>query len=507
MPARVTLTITGGQHAGQQFVFEERSLCLIGRAKDCHAPVPDDPAHRRVSRHHCLLDINPPALRVRDFGSLNGTFVNGQLIGRRQQKQKPEEADREAFPEHDLKDGDELRVGRTVFRVNVLVPIVCAGCQTEIPEGDKAAAPWPDGVFLCRACQERAATAPVQSPPPAGIACARCGKDASAEVSQLEHGEYVCAECKADPLQVLRRLLELAETGEKNLVAIRGYQVLRELGRGGMGAVYLARHEATGEQVALKVMLPQVALNNRAKQRFLREMEYTRCLKHSNLVELRDSGCAQGVFFFTMEYCAGGSVAELVKLEGGRLHVTDAVEIILQVLDGLQYAHTREIADVRLADGSTGRARGLVHRDLKPQNIFLSASGPQRIAKVGDYGLAKAFDLAGLSGLSATGMIAGTPVFMPRQQLVNFKYAEPEVDVWAAAASLYVMLTGRSPRDFPKGKDPWQVVLQDDPVPIRRRDPSIPGVLADVIDEALVDRPAIRIKTAGQLKRALELVL
>ena len=92
-------------------------------------------------------------------------------------------------------------------------------------------------------------------------------------------------------------------------------------------------------------------------------------------------------------------------------------------------------------------------------------AGEDVVVKIGDYGLAKAFDLAGMSGLSATGAAAGTPVFMPRQQLIDYKYAKPPVDVWAMAASLYYMLTLKYPRDFEKGKDPWQIVLQTDAIP------------------------------------------
>ena len=144
---------------------------------------------------------------------------------------------------------------------------------------------------------------------------------------------------------------------------------------------------------------------------------------------------------------------------------------------------------------------------MKPQNLFLSRSGSGDVAKVGDYGLAKAFDLAGLSGQTATGAIGGTPVFMPRQQLINFKYAKPDVDVWAAAASFYFMLTGQAPRDFPEGKDPWQVVRQTAAIPIRQRDPGVPKKLAEVIDLALIDRPAIHFRTAAEFKQALESAL
>lgn len=123
-------------------------------------------------------------------------------------------------------------------------------------------------------------------------------------------------------------------------------------------------------------------------------------------------------------------------------------------------------------------------------------------AKIGDYGLSKAFDLAGLSGQTRTGSRVGTPVFIPRQQVLEFKYAKPEVDVWAAAASLYYMLTGYYPRDF-TGKDIFLEVLRNKPVPIRQRDISIPKKLAEVIDLALIEEPEIYFKSAKAFKQAL----
>lgn len=100
--------------------------------------------------------------------------------------------------------------------------------------------------------------------------------------------------------------------------------------------------------------------------------------------------------------------------------------------------------------------------------------------------------------------MAGTPYFMPRQQVINFKYAKPEVDVWAMAASLYALLTGSPPRNFVHGTDPWQRVLQTDAMPIRQRQPALPPRLADVIDLALIDRPNMHFQSAAEFKRALE---
>jgi pSer/pThr/pTyr-binding forkhead associated (FHA) protein len=493
MPASITLAIVKGELKGQKFVFSERTTCLIGRNDDCHPRLPMDKAHATVSRHHCLLDINPPDIRVRDFGSRNGTFVNGKKIGQRGEGMTPEQGARMAFPEVDLKAGDEIRLGETIFQVGVFLPVVCADCSAEIPEDQKAVAEASRGVYQCIACRFRTRT--LQNPQPPRVrarVCTQCGRDVSDEVSEQRQGEFICNACKTDPTRITRHLLELSEAGDENLVALQGYTIVRELGRGGMGAVYLARHGRTGEQVALKVMLPRIAADENAKQMFLREVESTRALHHPNVVWLRDAGCSQGIFFFTLEYCDGGSLDQLVR-HGRPLAVGEAAPLILEALDGLEYAHN-----------VFGSGKGLVHRDLKPHNLFLSGSHPSRVCKVGDYGLAKAFDTAGLSGLTRSGAVLGTPVFMPRQQVINFKYARPEVDVWAMAASFYYLLTGKSPRDFPQGMDWWLAVLQCDAVPIRQRDASIPKKLAGVIDRALIDQPAIPFKSAVEFKTALE---
>jgi serine/threonine protein kinase len=271
-----------------------------------------------------------------------------------------------------------------------------------------------------------------------------------------------------------------------------------------MGAVYRVRHTRTGEEAALKVLLPRVAVDDIARKRFLREADNTRTLNHPHVVQLRDAGCGAGAFFLLLEYCDGGSVDDLLRQRGQPLALDEALTIVLQALDGLEYAHNADIPYVRRPDGNFGPGRGLVHRDIKPHNLFLAGSGDKRVAKVGDYGLSKAFDSAGLSGYTRTGSASGTPLFMPRQQLINFKYARPEVDVWAMAATLYYLIAGTVPRVFPRNTDWCRVVLESPAVPIRERVPSLPPRLAEVIDRALIDKPAIPFQTAAEFKRALE---
>ncbi|MEG4343632.1 protein kinase [Microcoleus sp. A003_D6] len=440
--------MTEGNLKGQEFTFETRTTCIIGRAKDCYPKIPDDDKHRTISRYHCLLDINPPDIRVRDFGSKNGTFVNGEKIGQREAHQTPEQAANIKFPEFDLQGGDEFKLSDTFFRVGIaLDPEIAKTIKSEKPP-----------------------TIPPNQP-------------------QL--------------WEMLKAFLLKAVGGDKNIGVLGDYVLRKELGKGGFSLVYLAEHKRTKEQIALKVMLPKVAANQRAVNWFLREVENMKYLKHPNVVSLKESGYADETFFFTMEFCNGGSVVDLMEKRGVRtLPVDEAVAIILQVLDGLSYTHNVEIPNVKLADGSFGKGQGLIHRDLKPGNIFLANVGGKQVAKVGDYGLAKAFDLAGLSGQTLTGSAVGTLGFMPRQQVINFKYVQPEVDVWAAAACLYAMLTGCLPRNL-QGQDPFLAVLQSDAVPIGDRTSAIPKPLAKVIDLALIDNPDIYYKSATDFKQAL----
>ncbi|MDH5756248.1 MAG: serine/threonine-protein kinase [Nitrospinota bacterium] len=509
MPSKITLKVIKGALVGNEYEFGERSTCIIGRGLDCNPRLPDDDFHGTISRNHCLLDINPPDIRIRDFGSMNGTFVNGQKIGQRKQGASAESVVLSEFPEYDLSDGDEITLGGTMFKVIVYIPPACVKCGAEIPQGQYATAMVGENIFLCEEHQMgaggEAATRMMEAENIIAESkkCGKCGKDISGEVNKARKGEYVCQECRNNPMKIAQALVEKANKGDnENVENIQGYTIIKELGKGGMGAVYLARHEKTGERVALKVMLPQVATDKASRDMFQREVEVTKALSHPNVVQLLDSGYSGGIFFFTLEYCDSGSVDMLMAANGGKLAVDEAVEIVLQALDGLEYAHNVEV-NVQLAEGDYATSRGIVHRDLKPANIFLTGKGEERVAKIADVGLGKAFDMAGLSGQTRTGAVVGTPYFISRPQVINYKYAKPDIDVWSMAATLYNMLTGKFPRKFLKGKDPWQIVLQTKPTPIREREPSIPEKLAEVIDLALVDQPEIKIKTARELKKML----
>jgi serine/threonine-protein kinase len=243
-----------------------------------------------------------------------------------------------------------------------------------------------------------------------------------------------------------------------------------------------------------------MARDELCKKLFLREANTGCALKHESVVCHYRCGNSGDLFFILMEFCKGGSVDKLIEARRGSLgrneeDIACATSITLQLLDGLYYTHNATVP-TQLKDGRTVSKKGVVHRDLKPGNIFISNEDTLRpVIKVADFGLAKAFDAAGLIDITRPKDIRGTIVFMPRQQILDSQNAKPEVDVWAAAASYYNMLTGLFPKDF-GGRTRAELireVITKKAVPIRRRNSSIPEKLAGVIDAVLIDDPEIGI--------------
>ncbi len=271
---------------------------------------------------------------------------------------------------------------------------------------------------------------------------------------------------------------------DTGLLDIPGFVAEKELGRGGFGAVYQARRKKDNAKVAIKVMLSQAEATEEAVQRFKREMDVNRQLDHPNIVRFIESGSHKGAFYFVMELCDGGSLMDRFNKNRGPLRPEGLMPHALKALEGLAFAH----------------GKGFVHRDIKPGNILIHKGS----ARVADFGMSKSFQLAGLSGMSITGNSSGTPVFMPPEQIINFKYVKPVSDVFSIGATIYYLLTGAFPFDFPQKRDPMDVILNDDVVPIRKRLPAIPKPLAAAIDRAVTKKDKARFADAGELLAAFQ---
>lgn len=497
MNAKVTLQIMTGEKQGERFEYAEKARVLIGRREDCSIILPE----KTVSRYHCLLEINPPSVRLQDFGSLNGTFLNERKIGQRDRETSWEQAKDEQHDAYDLHDGDVLGLG-SACRIKCSIEeleehTVFEESLPDIPEEQPA---MPEKI--------EEIPAKIDDKSDNRRTCTGCGK----MFVPTSPNNTLCDDClRAKVLDDVLAMLNVKAKKERQPAQgpsiLPGYEKVSLLGKGGMGEVWKVRETESGKEFALKTMLPEVASDDQTRKLFLREAGICECLRHRNVVKAYKTGCIDGVLYILMDLCEGGSVDSLVKKNGGKLSIELATWITLQTLAGLDYVHNMDISVEIRAGRFRGKkevdVKGIVHRDFKPGNIFLSDAGDHPVAMIADFGMAKAFDAAGKSQVSKTGAVMGTPVFMPRQQARDCKYAKPEVDVWAAAASYYFMLTGKFPKDFRPGVNVWQVLILEDAIPIRRREPGIPETLAAVIDRALAEKPGLYYSSAAALRRDL----
>ncbi len=254
---------------------------------------------------------------------------------------------------------------------------------------------------------------------------------------------------------------------------VPGYEILGELGRGGMGVVFEARQIALNRSVALKMVLGGDRPDPKELVRFLAEAESAAAVKHANVVQVYEYGEAAGRPFLALELCPNGSLAK--RLATARPNVATAVDLVRQIAFGVHAAHNE----------------GIVHRDLKPGNVLFDAEGRP---KVTDFGLAK----RGLgSDLTKSNAVMGTPAYMaPEQAKGDSKFVGPTADVWALGVILYECLTGRTPF---RADDAWAIlhnVLTADPLPLRKLVPSLPPDLEQVCLKCLRKEPHERYASA-----------
>ncbi len=262
------------------------------------------------------------------------------------------------------------------------------------------------------------------------------------------------------------------------------FRILRRLGEGGMGAVYLAYNERTDRQVALKVLSDQLAGTQGYIDRFYREARSGSSLNHPSIVRGLGAGQdpATSKFYLVLEYVEGPS-AHLLLEQYGRLAIGDAVHIALDIARALEHAHSHNI----------------IHRDIKPDNILITRAG---VSKLADFGLAKRTDEA--SHLTAARQGFGTPHYMPYEQAVNARHADGRSDLYALGATLYHLLTGEVPF---KGETPLEIVEAKDKgdfLPASRLNPAVPRVLDQVLTRMLARQPRDRYQTASELIVDLE---
>lgn len=471
---RITLTVTEGPHLGQKFTFAGHDTFVVGRSKRAHFRLPAK--DKFFSRIHFLVEVNPPQCSLLDMGSRNGTHVNGQRVNR-----------------VELHHGDVIRAGKTVLQLavdeasNEVAPPAQAALQSPTLSHSSSVPQPAQPVRTAAAVRPAPPPLPPRpSPPPLpatsapltasplsvqtafGQLCPACG-----QVLNVAGPPWLCGVCD--------------KLAGNQAQPVPGFRLVRKLGQGAMGVVYLAVCQADGRAAALKTVTPAVAGSPAQVQRFLREADILRQLQHPHIVGFRAMGETEGVLYFAMDYVVGCDAAKLLKRDGP-FAVGRALLLGCQLLDALAYAHER----------------GFVHRDIKPSNLLVTEESGHESVKVVDFGLARVYQASQLSGLTLTGDIGGTMAFMPPEQITEYREAKPPADQYAAAATLYTLLTGSHIHDLPtEFHKQILVVLQNDPVPIQQRRKGVPKELGDAIHKALAREPDERFADVAAFRKAL----
>ncbi len=265
------------------------------------------------------------------------------------------------------------------------------------------------------------------------------------------------------------------------------YEILRELGRGGMGVVYLAKNKLMGRLEVLKVVGGHLANKPAVLDRFIREIQSAARLQHKNIVSAYSALRVGESIILAMEYVEGEDLAKVVK-SGGQLPVANACYYIYQAALGLQHAHER----------------GMVHRDIKPANLILASDGKKKVVKVLDFGLAKVTSEGEAdSGLTSEGQMLGTPDYISPEQIRDAQKADIRADIYSLGCTFYYLLTGGPPFRASKLWDLYQAHFSMDADPLNRVRPEVSSELAALVAKMLAKDPDLRFQTPGDVAQSL----
>ncbi len=427
---RVTLKVAQDKKTPECADIEEPNYYLIGRAPEAFFRI-ENPV---VSNYHCYVHLQPPACRVRDLDSANGTFLNGRKV-----------------IEAQLVDGDMLSLGGIEIRVGIEhtsqthLPLTCPHCQKDIP-------------FEERRGLEVRASAPV-----------------------------VCSACRGNFSKTIETF------GPYFLLGVIGEVDHQE---DGFVQVFKARHSKTGEVVALKLVPLTLVDNEKRLNALFREVSGWSRLVHPNIVRFHDSGFLNGIFFRAMELVDGVDLDKFLFEQLKRpMSPEEALAVSVPIADALAYTHQKN----------------MVHRDIKLGNVLLSREGGRVIPKLTDFDLLKPFLDAGLNFVSARGEIKGSLAYMPPEQWIDSRHVHPSADVYSMGCLMYYLLTQKARYDFPSSIPPEfdeigylrRCALEEDPVPVRERNPDVSEGLDAVIACCLERDPEKRFENGGELHQAL----
>ena len=275
-----------------------------------------------------------------------------------------------------------------------------------------------------------------------------------------------------------------------NTVVDEKYRIDGIIGVGGMGVVYRAVQKNIERTVALKMLLPEYTVYPDLVARVEREARTAGQINHSNVVSIIDTGITnEHGPYIAMELLRGEELATVVESVGGRMDPAEAVDIMRQVLAGLDAAHKK----------------GVIHRDLKPENIFLTRDedSSRGVVKVLDFGISKLRDDKELNSLTRTGTVMGTPQFMAPEQAAGTRDQDLRIDLYAAGAVLYAVLCNGLPYEAENYNLLINEILNKPPIQILSRNPSLDPRLAQIVMKAIAKRPEARYQSAREMADAL----
>ncbi len=265
------------------------------------------------------------------------------------------------------------------------------------------------------------------------------------------------------------------------------FEVIREIGRGAMGVVYLGRDVASGVDVALKTMQLGSQFNAKvledAKERFLREAEILTWLHHPDIVTIYDVGEDHGLAYIAMEYLPGVELTEFIRPDN-LLPLPRVLEIMARAADALSYAHEE------------GHEKGIVHRDIKPGNIMYDAR--DNSVKLTDFGISRLMDL----NATRVGLVLGTPLYMSPEQVMGNKINHLS-DLFSLGSTLYHMICGKPPFEGDTDFDVMARIVKEPHTDISSIRPSVPEELRAVIDRALQKKPEDRFQSGAEMADAI----
>lgn len=468
---KIELRITKGQCAGHCKIIEKPERILIGREATCDIALTDP----LLSRQHCLVEITTNGIKVVDLKSRNGTYVNGQKI----------EETLVGFQ-------DEVKLGRHVFQfvpipeeAAVVETLSCSQCGIAVTsQALQAKRALRHGQYIfCEECVNKGIELP--KPNTGNIAKSRA---ATAAIGQMQRPVATANSPTLNPnMPTIKETrnpavaAQMAPTqGMKQPQNIGNYTVLSLLGEGGMGVVYKAEHIFLKTAVAIKVIKEELAMHSEIVERFLQEARLGISLEHKNILRIHDAGKYESMYFIAMEFFEGEDVTGLIK-KNGPMSYDKLLPYAIQIADALDFAHRHKV----------------IHRDVKPSNIMISKD--MSIAKLADFGLAKAWQNAGAHQLTASGQTLGTLQYISPEQLEDSRNVTPQTDIFSLGGALCYALTGFPPF----GEEPIGRVIQsilNSPPPALQ---DIPEDLEKIIHKAMEKKTASRYRNMGEFRDAL----